>query len=75
MSPPREILFCQVCYVDLLHGNPKHRGQRRRSAAMALRVLDLNVLEERTAAVPVRLTYTPGLRTFHELPAIVAALR
>lgn len=49
-------------------------GRVVRAAAVALDAQSLQPLESRVARLPVAMAYVPGLLSFRELPALVAAL-
>lgn len=48
-------------------------GPRARAAAVVLRYPDLEPIEQVTADVPISFPYVPGLLTFREGPAVLAA--
>lgn len=50
------------------------RGNTR-AAAVLLDARDLSVLESHVASIPAPMPYVPGLLSFRELPALLAALR
>ncbi|QOC22949.1 deoxyribonuclease V [Wenzhouxiangella sp. AB-CW3] len=50
------------------------RGRLTRAAAVVVRFPDLVTESQAVAECPTRLPYTPGLLSFRELPAILAAL-
>jgi len=53
---------------------PDH-GRTTRAAAVLMRFPELELVEETVHEQPTELPYIPGLLSFRELPAIVAALR
>ncbi len=61
----------RITGVDVAFPN---RGQTTRAAAVTLSFPDLKVIEQAVAEIPTRLPYIPGLLSFRELPALLAAL-
>lgn len=60
-----------VAGVDVAY---KDGGARARAAVVVCRWPEMEVLEERVAEEPVRFPYVPGLLSFREAPAALAAL-
>lgn len=58
-----------TAYVETARGTTAH------AVAVRLRFPDLVVIETSAAAVPITFPYVPGLLSFREAPAILAALR
>ncbi|MCH8477212.1 MAG: deoxyribonuclease V [Wenzhouxiangella sp.] len=50
------------------------RGQITRAAAVLLSFPELETIDQATAELPTTLPYIPGLLSFRELPAVLAAL-
>lgn len=57
--------------VDVAFPN---RGRTTRAAAVTLSFPELECIDQAVAEIPTRLPYIPGLLSFRELPALVAAL-
>lgn len=51
------------------------RGDRALAAVVVLRYPDLEAVEERLSDTPLRFPYVPGLLSFREIPAVLAAWR
>lgn len=61
-----------IAGVDVAYG---HRGGPARAAVVVLSFPDMAPLAETTASLTVGFPYVPGLLTFREAPAAIAALR
>lgn len=66
----------RVAGVDAAFPRRQSAGDERvaRAAAAVFSFPDLELLEEAVAEVPLELPYIPGLLSFRELPAVLAAL-
>lgn len=66
-SPLRTVAGFDVGFED--------NGQTTRAAAVLLDAQTLDVLEQHVVRLPTRMPYIPGLLSFRELPALLAALQ
>ena len=70
-TPPRR----PIRYIVGVDAAFSHDGTRCVAAAVLWDSRDRVVLEERVAARPLTFPYVPGLLSFREAPAVIAALR
>ena len=66
LGPVRQVAGVDVGFED--------RGKTTRAAVAVLRYPDLAPVEERLARAPTTFPYVPGLLSFREIPAVLAAL-
>ncbi|MBU6247397.1 MAG: deoxyribonuclease V [Xanthomonadaceae bacterium] len=65
-APPRHVAGVDVGFEE--------GGAITRAAAVLLDAADMRLLAEAVARLPTRMPYIPGLLSFRELPAVLAAL-
>lgn len=65
--PPRWVAGVDVAFPE--------RGRTAQAAAVLFRLPELDPVEQALARRPVTLPYIPGLLSFRELPAVIAALQ
>lgn len=64
----------EVAFVAGVDVGFEDQGKTTRAAVVVLRLADLSTAEEAVARQPTRLPYIPGLLSFRECPAVLAAL-
>lgn len=65
-NPPYSVAGVDVGFED--------RGKITRAAVVVLRLADLSLIEQAVARRPTHFPYIPGLLSFRECPAVLAAL-
>lgn len=73
--PLRRVVGVDCAFVAQRHRRPAPLGSACIAAAVLWDVEAGRVVEQRVARRPLRFPYVPGLLSFRELPAVLAALR